>query len=96
MNLLRQIKEALIGALTVPPAVVTTMEGDVPKPDVASLPITLITTGTPPRVGSGAAEATNTGGVVSIRKVPVPVPVLPAWSLAVAVTVAMPSGPLTV
>src|SRR5690348_9395522 len=84
---------AVMGAVMVPPAVVTTIVGAAPKPLVASAPIAVMVMVMPPRAGSGLTAPTHVGATASIKKVPVPVPTLVARSVAVATTFARPSAP---
>src|SRR6266542_5535312 len=67
--------------------------GAVAKPEVASIAVTEIVIGVPPRVGLGDAATAKMGDVVSIRKARVAEPVLPERSVALTAIVASPSGP---
>jgi hypothetical protein len=61
-----------------PSGVVTVIVGAAPKPDVASMPVTLIVIGAPLRTGFGVAAALKAGSVVSMTNVRDDVTTFPA------------------
>src|SRR5689334_5046143 len=75
-----------------PETVWTVIVGCTPKPEVASVPTTVMVTG-PPFAGFGLATTEKVGAVVSTTNWCVSLPWFPARSSAYAAIVATPSGP---